>query len=254
MTQPQDVRAAAFLDRVRGLRPSVAVVVAFGQIFPAALLSLPAHGCINVHASLLPRHRGAAPIQAAIIAGDRVTGITTMQMDEGLDTGPMLLREEVEIGATETAGELCERLARIGARLLVETLDALDAGELVPRTQPEEGVTMARRLRRPDGVIDWSLPAVRIFDRMRGLTPWPGVSTSFRDQPVKVLWGRVFEGSPNQSGAPGTALGLLDESLLVACGEGSVFAIERLQRAGRRALDAATFANGERLAEGERFG
>jgi methionyl-tRNA formyltransferase len=128
------------------------------------------------------------------------------------------------------------------------------SGELRPRAQPEGGVTMARRLRRRDGVIDWSLPAARIFDLMRGLTPWPGVSTSFRDQPLKVLWGRVVEGSPNRSGAPGTVLGLMGESLLVACGEGSVLAIERLQRSGRRAVDAAAFANGERLAEGERFG
>ena len=253
LTQPEDVRAVEFLDQVRALRPSLAVVVAFGQIFPAALLSLPTRGCINVHASLLPRHRGAAPIQAAIIAGDRVTGITTMQMDEGLDTGPMLLQERTEIGATETAGELSERLARLGARLLLETLEALAAGDLKPRAQPEEGVTLARRLRRRDGLIDWSLPAVKVFDLMRGLTPWPGVSTTLREQPVKVLWGRVEEGPPKRAAEPGIYLGLADGRLLVACGAGTVFAIERLQRAGRRAVDAEAFANGERLVVGERF-
>lgn len=254
LAQPDDVRVPEFLDSLRRYRPTTAVVVAFGQIFPAELLAIPDQGCINVHASLLPRYRGAAPIQAAIIAGDRVTGITTMLMDEGLDTGPILLQETLEIGAEETAGELAERLADLGARLLISTLVGRDAGEITPRPQPKEGSSVARRLRRRDGIIDWSLPAPRIFDLLRGLTPWPGVATQLRGASVKVLRGRVAAAMQDPMAEPGTYLGLHDDSLLVACGRGTGFAIERLQKAGRKPVSGRAFANGERLALGERFG
>ncbi len=253
LSQPERVRDPAFLERAAALAPEVAVVVAFGQIFPPALLRIPVHGCINLHASLLPRHRGAAPVQAALLAGDRRTGVTTMLMEEGLDTGPTLLQQGTPIAPRETAGELAERLAALGAGLMVRTLDALAAGRLEPRPQVESEATYAPRLRREDGAVDWSLEAERLFDRLRALTPWPGLHAVLRDRPVKLLWGRPA-GAAGRDAPPGTILGIQDERLLVACGGGSAFAVDRLQRPGRRALPAPEFANGERLRPGERFG
>lgn len=253
VAQPADVRDPGFLRRIDSPRPRVAVVVAFGQIFPAALLQLPELGCVNLHASLLPRYRGAAPIAAAIIAGERRTGVTTMKMDEGLDTGPILLQESLEIGDEETAGELAERLARLGATLMVRTLRALEHGDLEPRPQRAAEASHAPRLRRVDGWIDWRQEAGGLFDRLRGLTPWPGLHTRFRRQPIKILWGRPVAG-PTGDEEVGTYLGLRDERLLVRCGGRGVFGVETLQRSGRRALTGRQFANGERLEPGERFG
>lgn len=254
LAQPDNIKEPEFLDRIRQLRPTTAVVVAFGQIFPKSLLDLPDRGCINIHASLLPRHRGAAPIQTAIVAGDEVTGVTTMLMDEGLDTGPILLQERVEIGAEETAGELAERLAVFGGRLLIETLDRWGPGLLEPRPQPQEGVTVARRLRRSDGIVDWSARAHELFNRLRGLSPWPGISTLYQGHPLKILWGRpVFEVADGDE-KPGTILGIQGDLIWVRCGGGAVFGLERVQKAGRRALSAKDFANGERLEPGVRLG
>lgn len=254
LVQPLDVRDPGFLDHMHGLRPTLAVVVAFGQIFPKALLDIPERGCINVHASLLPRFRGAAPIQAAIIAGDQVTGVSTMLMDEGLDTGPILLQEELEIGSEETAGELAERLSMVGAQALIETLGKLDRGLLQPRSQPDGGASVARRLRRSDGVIDWQASSGTIFNLLRGLTPWPGASTTLRGQTVKILWGRPLSVGEDSGGQPGAYLGVRGDHLLVSCGESTVFGVERLQKAGRKAVPAKAFVNGERLAVGESFG
>ncbi len=230
------------------------VVVAFGQIFPASLLDLPVSGCINVHASLLPSYRGAAPIQAAIIAGDSVTGVTTMLMEEGLDTGPILLQRSVEIGPQETAGALAERLAALGAELLVETLEVQDRGDLVPQAQDHQAASVARRLRREDGVVDWRRPAAEIFNLLRGLTPWPGLSTRFREQPLKILWGRPEPTVPAPGQQPGEILGLRDHRLQVVCGDSTVFGLERLQMAGRKPVDAPAFTHGQRLLPGERLG
>lgn len=250
--QPERVRNPAFLDEIRVLDPDVAVVVAFGQIFPQALLELPRHGCINLHASLLPRWRGASPIQAAVAAGDRKTGVATMQMDVGLDTGPVLLEEETEIGPDETSDELSRRLAEIGGRLMVRTLDLLDRGELTPRPQVEEGVTYAPRLTRENGRADWSLAAREIHDRLRAYTPWPGLTAELRGEPVKIAAAGVLD-TPADGAAPGTLLGLRDGRLAVACGGGTVLGISELQRPGKRALRAADFVNGERLRAGESF-
>jgi len=254
LVQPGDVREPEFLERLRELQPTTAVVVAFGQIFPKTLLDLPVHGCINIHASLLPRYRGAAPIQASIIAGDEVTGVTTMLMDEGLDTGPILLQKEVEIGAEETAGELAERLSVVGARLLIDTLAQRDRGSLHPRPQAQEEASVARRLRRSDGIIDWRVRSVSLFNQLRGLDPWPGVATTFRGQPLKILWGRPVSEVGVAAEEPGMILGLQGDLLWVSCGGATVFGVERVQKAGRKALSAKDFANGERLAAGERFG
>jgi methionyl-tRNA formyltransferase len=246
------VRSPDFLQEAAALAPDVAVVVAFGQIFPRALLDLPAHGCINLHASLLPRWRGAAPIQAAIAAGDARTGVTTMRMEEGLDAGPILLQEETEIGAEETAGDLSLRLARRGGELMVRTLQRLEAGDLVPRPQPAEGVTYAPRLTRDSGRIDWTLDAGAIRDRWRAFTPWPGLTAELREEPVKVIAAKVGGGGEDGA-APGTILRLREGWLEVACGGGSVLGLSALQRPGKRILAAADFANGERLRGGEVF-
>jgi methionyl-tRNA formyltransferase len=249
--QPERVREPGFLERLRSLEPDLAVVVAFGQIFPRALLDLPRHGCVNVHASLLPRWRGASPIQAALAAGDRVTGVTTMAMEEGLDSGPILLQEEVEIGPEETAGELSERLAGLGARLLVETVEALEAGTVTPRPQPEEGVTYAPRLTRDSGRVDWRLPAPALVDRLRAYTPWPGLTAELRGEPLKIVRARALPDGAAEP--PGSFLGPRNGALAVACGEGTALVLESVQRPGRKALAAADFANGERLRAGELF-
>lgn len=252
VTQPERVRRPEFLEEATALGADVAVVVAFGQIFPRALLDLPRYGCINLHASLLPRWRGASPIQAAVAAGDAWTGVTTMRMDEGLDTGPILLEERVEIGPLETAGELAARLAGLGGPLMVRTLELLERGEIEPRPQPAEGVTYAPRLTRDSGRVDWGLPAREIHDRLRAYTPWPGLTAELRGEPVKIVAAEVIEEAGE--GAPGTILGTRGGRLLaVTCGGGTVLGLSELQRPGKRALRAADFANGERLRAGESF-
>ncbi|MEA2560564.1 MAG: methionyl-tRNA formyltransferase [Acidobacteriota bacterium] len=249
--QPAKVRDPVFLAQAAELSPDVAVVVAFGQIFPTALLRLPKHGCVNLHASLLPRWRGAAPIQAAIAAGDPLTGVTTMLMEEGLDTGPMLLREETEIGPGETAGDLSRRLADMGGRLMVRTLEAMERDEVVPRPQDSALATYAPRLTRESGRVDWTQTSREISDRLRAFTPWPGLSAELRSEPVKLARVDVLQ-EPTEA-APGIFLGLRDNRLAVACGEGTVLGISEIQRPGRKALRAADFANGERLRGGESF-
>ena len=253
--QPSDVREAAFLERMEALRPEVVIVVAFGQIFPSALLQIPPGGCLNLHASLLPSYRGAAPIQAAIIAGDTTTGVTTMQMEEGLDSGPILLQKEVRIQPRETAGELSERLAEVGAGLMLRTLERIELEEIEPRPQNHAAATMAPRLRKADGELDWRQSAPRLFDRIRGVTPWPGAAAQLRDRPLKILSGRVLENRPpTRSGEPGTYLGLIESCLAVSCGGGTVLGLDRVQRPGKKPIEAAQFVNGEPIEVGERFG
>jgi methionyl-tRNA formyltransferase len=253
VVQPQWVREPDFIAALASLEPAVAVVVAFGQIFPRALLELPTHGCINLHASLLPRYRGAAPIQAAIAAGDTTTGVTTMRMEEGLDSGPILLQEETEIGRQETGGELSERLSLQGAELVLETLEQLEAGRLEPRAQSDEKASLAPRLKKADGEIDWSLPATQIFDRLRAFAPWPGVFSHLRGQPVKILWGEPVRQAVDPAIQVGELVGLEEDRLVVCCGKGTAFAIERLQRPGRKPVTARELDNGEHLEPGERF-
>ncbi len=249
--QPERVRDPTFLAEMREIAPAVAVVVAFGQIFPRDLLSLPRHGCINLHASPLPRWRGAAPIQAALAAGETRTGVTTMQMEAGLDTGPILLQEEVEIGPAETAGELSPRLAAAGADLMVRTLERLAAGTLTARPQDDALATHAPRLTRESGRVDWTREARNIVNLWRAYRPWPGLTAELRGEPVKLVAVETVEEEPGE--AVGTFLGLHEGSLAVACGGGSVLGIRMLQRPGRKALPTADFANGERLRRGELF-
>ncbi|MCP3961463.1 MAG: methionyl-tRNA formyltransferase [bacterium] len=248
---PEKVNVKTFRRELTELEPDVAVVVAFGQIFRRRLLALPRLGCVNVHASVLPRHRGAAPIQAAIAEGDRVTGVTTMKMEEGLDSGPILLQEEVVIAPGETTPELADRLARRGAELLTETLRRLADGDLEARQQDEDLATYAPQLTRDDGVVDWRQAAGTIHNRLRGYTPWPGQSSEIRGKRIKLLRVRPLEGEAGEE--PGTVLGLREAQLSVACGDATVLGLERVQLAGRKPVSGKDFMNGERLRAGERF-
>jgi methionyl-tRNA formyltransferase len=221
-----------------------AVVAAYGLILPPPILDGPRHGCLNVHASLLPRWRGAAPIQRALLAGDPETGITIMQMDAGLDTGPILLREAMPIAPKTTSGELSERLAALGARLMADALDGVAGGTLVARPQPEGGVTYAAKLRREEARLDWRLSAVALERQVRAFDPWPGAYFCGRGERIRVL---QADADPRSvAAAPGT---VIDERLSVACGEGVLRPL-KLQRAGRTVLDTAALLRGFALPPG----
>ncbi|HET9766714.1 MAG TPA: methionyl-tRNA formyltransferase [Thermoanaerobaculia bacterium] len=249
--QPPRVRDAEVVERVRALQLDLVVVAAFGQIFPRELLAAPRLGCINVHASLLPRHRGAAPVQAALLAGDDETGVSIMRMEEGLDTGPVLLQGRTRLVGHETAGELLPRLAHLGAALMLEALAGLEAGTLAETPQPSEGVTHAPRLTREQGRVDWQRPAVAVSRQLRAFTPWPGASAELAGSPIKLLAGEPLDES--SEAAAGSVLGMRNGALAVACGEGTVFGVERLQRPGRRALAPEELLRGERLGADVRF-
>jgi methionyl-tRNA formyltransferase len=249
--QPDKVSRPESVERIAALAPDLAVVVAFGQIFSRPLLAVPRLGCLNLHASLLPKYRGASPIQAAIAAGDEKTGVTTMLMDAGLDTGPILLQEETAIGPDETGGELAARLAEQGGRLVVATVLALEQQRVTPRPQPA-GATYAPRLTRDSGRVDWTQSAVEIANRLRAYTPWPGAFAMLRGVPVKLCAARPTARSAPHA-APGTIVGVDGLGLTIACGGATVLAVTALQRPGRRPLAAADFARGERLASGERL-
>jgi len=229
---------AAFAD----LALDAAVVAAYGLILPPAMLEAPRRGCLNIHASLLPRWRGAAPIQAAVLAGDPASGVTIMQMEAGLDTGPMLLREAVPIGPRTTSGALHDILAPLGARLILRAL--AEAPPAVP--QPTEGATYAPKLTREDGRIDWTHDAAAIERRVRAFDPWPGTFTSVQGAVLKVLAAELAEGA----GAPGT---VLDERLTIACGRGAL-RLTRVQLGGRAAMPAEAFLRGHRVSAGSTLG
>lgn len=229
----------------------VMVVAAYGLILPPALLSWPTHGCLNIHASLLPRWRGAAPIQRAVCAGDTTTGITIMQMDAGLDTGPTIDRVEVGVGPRDTAGSLHDRLAEAGARTVVEVLRRLARdGSLTAVPQPETGVCYAAKVERADTEIDWKRPAVELDRQIRSLSPAPGAMTLLAGEPLKI-WEAMPAGVP--VGEPGSVLATGASGIVVGCGEGSLRVLS-LQKAGGRRLSASAFLAGHALATGERFG
>ncbi len=220
----------------------VAVVVAYGLILPKPVLEAPRLGCLNLHASLLPRWRGAAPIQRAIMAGDTETGVMVMQMEEGLDTGPILLAEQTSIGARETAGTLHDRLAQVGASLMGRALAALSRGGLDSAHQAQEGVTYAHKIEKSEARIDWTKPATELDRIIRGLTPFPGAFFELGSVRIKVLRAEAVAGE----GAPGTVTG---PGLTVACGKGAL-RITELQRAGKAAMDASAFLRGTDVPEG----
>ena len=245
--QPQRVKAPEFLARLEPLALDLAVVVAFGQIFPSELLALPRLGCVNLHASLLPRWRGAAPIAAAIAAGDPTTGVCLMRMEAGLDSGPVLAQRETSIGARETAGELGERLARLGAELLVDSLPKLERGELVAIAQPAEGVTFAPKLA---GVRELSLEstAAEVARAVRASTPEPGAALAIRGERIKLL--EVAEAPESGGAAPGIVVGVAGSALRLACGSGALDLV-RVQRPGGKPISGRDLANGLRLAPGD---
>lgn len=250
--QPTKVRVPEFAAELCALEADVAVVIAYGRILTRDVLEAPRLGCLNLHASLLPRWRGAAPIQWSILSGDRETGVCLMQMDEGLDTGAVLARTARPIGENETSGELFEALGKEAAVLLRAELPRFLRGELTPVPQPSEGVTLARMLEKSDARLDFTRSARAVHDQVRGLSPWPGAETSAAAQRVKVHVTRV-EADAGSRGAPGTVLGIDARGIEVACGEGSVLLVE-LQLDGKKRARASDVANGLRLAVGARIG
>ncbi len=243
LLQPRTLRQAEVVQQLINLSPSLIVVAAFGQILPPAVLTLPKHGCINVHASLLPRHRGAAPIPAAILAGDEQTGVTIMLMDKGLDTGPILSQASIDITPEDTTASLTEKLGLLGGQLLLDTLPRWMAGEVKPEQQDGSHATYAGTLRREDGHIHWAQPAVQIARRCRAFYPWPGAFALWGDQELKVLCARFA--SVEIPGEPPGRVVPFESEIAVTTGKGLLI-LEELQMAGKRALPAAEFVRGQR--------
>ncbi|MEM6971244.1 MAG: methionyl-tRNA formyltransferase [Pseudomonadota bacterium] len=247
---PERFRDAGVVEAFAALQPDVAVVVAYGQILPQSALDVPRLGCLNAHASLLPRWRGAAPIQRAIMAGDTATGVCVMRMEAGLDTGPVLAEERLAIHAHDTAGTLHDALAAISARLMVATLARLDAGPVVPRPQAEAGVSYAAKIEKAEARIDFVRPAGAVLAHIRGLSPFPGAWCTIGGERVKVLMAEVVEGVTPGTTPPGTAL---DDALTIACAEGAL-RLTRLQRAARTPQAAAEMLRGFPVARGTTLG
>jgi methionyl-tRNA formyltransferase len=252
--QPEKIRSDEAYEYFRRVAPDVVVIIAYGQIIPSRLIEIPRLGWINVHASLLPKYRGAAPINWAIVNGETGTGVTTMQIDAGLDTGPMLLKYEAAIGADETAPELAARLSEAGAPLIVETLRKLDRGEITPTLQDNSQATLAPILKKDDGKIDWQFSAPTIYNRIRGLQPWPGTFTTFRGRNCRI-WGKPLK-PVAAGGEPGIILPTQENGLLVICGgpAASVLRVEHIQVEGRNRVTDFEFMRGARIEPGERFG
>lgn len=249
--QPDKIRTPESEKILREIAPEAIVIIAYGQIIPARLLDIPRLGWINLHASLLPKYRGAAPIQWAIANGETKTGVTTMRIDAGMDTGEIALQEELSIGATETTPELSARLSAAGAPLMEKTLRGLADGTLKTRAQNHADVTMAPILNKVDGLVRWTMSAAEIFNRQRAFTPWPGIHTTFRKQSCQLI------GVPTEEKRPDLALGELvwnKQNLCVVCGGGSLFRVEYVKVEGRKQVTAQEFGNGARIAPGERFG
>src|SRR5512146_129688 len=251
LLQPTKMKDPEFLAALAGWKPDLIAVAAFGRILPPAILALPPKGCINVHGSLLPKYRGAGPIQWAIINGETETGITTMLMDEGMDTGAMLLQARIAIATDDTAGSLSPRLAELGGRLLLETLKQLKAGSLVPRPQDHSQATMAPLLKKEDGMIDWTLPATAIANRIRGLTPWPGAYTLLGGD--RWMLYRTVALNEAAGGVPGLISAVTKDAIHVATG-GGVLAIKELQPANSRRMTVAQYLAGHPLQVGSQLG
>ncbi len=252
---PESAREPAFIGSLKGLGPEAIVVVAFGQILPAEILDLPPRGCINLHASLLPRYRGAAPIARAIMSGEKVTGVTTMKMDRGLDTGEILLQRECAIGLSETAGDLERRLADLGAEVLRETLDRAGRGTLEPRKQDPDEATLAPSLTRADGRIDWSRNAQDIANQVRGCHPWPLAVAGLRGRAIAIHRAEVGL-APARTGAPPASPGQIieaAEAIVVQCQGDSRLRILRLQFPGGTVMTARDAVNGRLIRAGETF-
>jgi len=258
--QPPSLKSGEAVAVLASFAPDLMVVVAYGLILPQAVLDVPRLGCLNIHASLLPRWRGAAPIQRAILAGDTRTGVTIMKMDAGLDTGPMLLVRETGIAAGETAGSLHDRIARLGADAVVEAVSGLVAGSLVPVPQPADGATYAAKIRKEEATIDWASPASAIARQVRAFNPWPVAETRWQGRQLRIWEARPLADAPGVPApaaaggqhAPGQVIGAEPGRLVVSTGDGFL-EVHRLQLAGRNVMPAAEFLNANPLA-GERLG
>lgn len=247
--QPATLRDSESLARIVAAQPQVLVVAAYGLLLPQAVLDCAPFGALNVHASLLPRWRGAAPIQRAILAGDQESGITIMKMDAGLDSGPMLAQSAIPISEDDDAGTLHDRLASLGAEMIVSALDAVETGRASCTPQPATGVTYARKIDKSESVLDWSRPASELARAVRAFRPAPGATTSLAGASVKIWDARVERGT----GTPGETIAVGPKGILVACGVGAL-AVRQLQRAGGKRLSAADFVRGQPVAPGSRFG
>jgi methionyl-tRNA formyltransferase len=262
--QPGKIRAPESQELLQRIAPDCIVIIAYGQIIPARLLPIPRHGWINLHASLLPKYRGAAPINWAIVNGETTSGLTSMRIDAGMDTGDMLLQTEVAIGPCETTPELAARMAEVGAPLMVETLRGIAAGTLSPRPQNHAKATYAPLLNKENGRIDWTRTALEIYNRMRGFTPWPGSYSTFRGRTCQVIGEPVSNdlkkatSHPDDRGAtmpePPGAIRREGNQLLVSCGDATELRVLSVKQEGGKNVDALEFASGVRLTERERFG
>ncbi len=249
--QPATVRERHFINELEALKPSAVVVAAYGQILPSGIIRLPRFGCINIHASLLPRYRGAAPVNWALINGEEKTGVTTMLMDEGMDTGPVLLREEVRITPEDTAGTLSAKLSRIGADLLLRTLHGLENGSIKP-VQQSGDPSYAPRLKKTDGMIQWSKPARELCDFIRGMNPWPGAYGFLEGERVRILKAAPAEPAADAGCRPGVICKVTTDEMHVCTGGGAVSILE-IQPAGKSAMPVKTFLQGRKLREGMSF-
>jgi methionyl-tRNA formyltransferase len=250
LLQPEKVKEEAFQEAVRGLQPDLFVVVAYGQILPKPVLIIPKYGAVNVHASLLPRYRGAAPIAWAILSGEKVTGVTTMAMDEGMDTGDVLLQTEVEIGDEETCETLHDRLAPLGAQLLLKTLEKMRAGNIRPTPQDHSKATHAPPLKKEDGHIDWRKGAVEIDRQVRAFHPWPGAFTTWGDRFLKICRGKIRERTPG--GKTGAVVWVGSDFIEVETGKDS-YLIKEVQLEGRKRMTIREFLSGHPIAIGTVF-
>jgi len=248
---PESLRAAEEVDRLRSLQPDLVVLAAYGKLLPPEWLATPPLGCLNVHPSLLPRHRGAVPVPATILAGDAETGVSLMVMDAGMDTGPVVAQARVPLRGDERAPELTDRLFRLGADLLLTHGPAYVAGKLPPEPQPSEGATVSRRLKREHGVIDWTKPAVVLERQTRAYDPWPGAVTSCRGRKLDVLEARVE--AERADAPPGTVVALRKDGIAVATGDG-LLVLRRVRLEGRNPVAGADFARGQRDMEGAVLG
>jgi methionyl-tRNA formyltransferase len=247
--QPASARKPEVAEALRATGAELGVVVAYGKILPKAVLEAFPRGCVNVHGSLLPRWRGAAPIQRAVIAGDRETGVCIMQLDEGMDTGPVLLERRVEIGAEETAGELFGRLAVLGAEALVEAVEGLERGTVVAKAQPAEGATHAAMLTKADGAIDWERPAAEVAARIRGVDPWPGAQVKVRGEVAKIFGAKIGQG---QGQGQGHVSEIGGEGMVVGAGGGEVI-VREIQFPGGKRMKVSDAARGNKIAVGDRL-
>jgi len=249
--QPLKIRTPEFLQALSSWQPDLIAVAAYGRILHTPILTLPPKGCVNVHGSLLPKYRGAAPVQWAVINGEIETGITTMLMDEGMDTGPMLLQERLAIMPDDTAGTLAPRLAELGGRLLVETIAQYKAGTLMPKKQDNGQATMAPLLKKEDGLIDWTMSATSLANRVRGLSPWPGAYTFFGEERWNI-W-RVVPSTSVVTDKPGTIVAVDKQSILVATGEG-LLGLQEIQTANSKRMPVSQFLTGHKVTAGMQVG